>query len=66
MYFSDGDAVEICDNEADMREQMDRLEPRGFEKYEAYLDRAQLNLEVGWMRGGGGRYYQLAGEYEFS
>lgn len=47
VYFSDGDEVEICDDEAEMREQMDRLEPRGFEKYQAYLNRAQLNLEVG-------------------
>lgn len=46
VYFSDGDEVEICDDEAEMREQMDRLEPRGFEKYQAYLNRAQLNLEV--------------------
>lgn len=46
VYFSDGDAVEICDDEDKMQKQLDRLEPRGFEKYKAYLDRAQLNLEV--------------------
>lgn len=38
--------MELCDDQVEMRKQLDRLEPGGFDKYNAYLDNAQLNLEV--------------------
>lgn len=47
MYFDDGDSVELSDDAEEVRRQMDRLEDGGFDKYLAYLDVAQLNLEVG-------------------
>lgn len=47
MYFDDGDSVDLSDNEEEVREQMNRLEDGAFDKYTAYLDVAQLNLEVG-------------------
>lgn len=47
MYFDDGDSVDLSDNEEEVRRQMDRLEDGAFDKYKAYLDVAQLNLEVG-------------------
>lgn len=56
VYFSDGDSCDLCDDDVEMKRQMDRLEPGGFDKYNAYLDSAQLNLEVKghWMRPGAG------------
>ncbi|CBJ25802.1 conserved unknown protein [Ectocarpus siliculosus] len=47
VYFDDGESVDLSDDEEDLRRQMDRLEDGGFDKYKAYLDGAQLNLEVG-------------------
>ncbi|CAM9896207.1 unnamed protein product [Ascophyllum nodosum] len=47
VYFDDGDTVDLGDDRDEMRRQMDRLEDGGFDKYEAYLDSAALNLEVG-------------------
>lgn len=47
VYFDDGDSVDLSDDEEEVRRQMDRLEDGGFDKYKAYLDGAQLNLEVG-------------------
>lgn len=46
MFFSDGDSVSLCNDIVDMRSQLDRLEDGGFDKYQAYMDTAQLNLEV--------------------
>lgn len=46
VYFDDGDAVDLGDDMETTRQQMDRLETGGFDKYQAYLDDAQLNLEV--------------------
>lgn len=47
VYFDDGESVDLSDDEEELRRQMDRLEDGGFDKYKAYLDGAQLNLEVG-------------------
>lgn len=46
VYFDDGDSVELGDNDEALRRQLDRLEDGGFDKFKAYLDIAQLNLEV--------------------
>lgn len=46
VYFDDGDSVVLGGDLDEMRCQMDRLEDDGFEKYQAYLDGAALNLEV--------------------
>lgn len=46
MFFDDGDSVDLGDNDEELRRQLNRLEDGGFDKYKAYLDVAQLNLEV--------------------
>lgn len=50
VYYDDGDSVVLGGDLDEMRRQMDRLEDGGFEKYQAYLDGAALNLEVGHTR----------------
>eukprot|EP00904_Undaria_pinnatifida_P006680 jgi/Undpi1/3141/HiC_scaffold_15.g06515.m1 len=47
VYFDDGESVDLGDDTEDLRRQLDGIESGGFEKYQAYLDGAQLNLEVG-------------------
>lgn len=46
IYFDDGDAVDLGDDIEDLRRQLDAIETGGFDKYQAYLDCAQVNLEV--------------------
>lgn len=46
VYFDDGDSVDLGDDGEDLRRQLDAIEPGGFDKYQAYLDCAQVNLEV--------------------
>ena len=46
VYFDDGESVDLGDDTEDLRRQLDGIESGGFEKYQAYLDGAQLNLEV--------------------
>lgn len=38
--------MDLGDNDEELRRQLDHLEDGGFVKYKAYLDVAQLNLEV--------------------
>ncbi|CAM9322137.1 unnamed protein product [Discosporangium mesarthrocarpum] len=47
VYFSDGDTIELCDDEDRLCKQIETLEEGGYAKYKEYLHQAQLNLEVG-------------------
>lgn len=46
VYFDDGESVDLGDDAEETRRQMDQLEENGYQKYQFYLDSAQLNLEV--------------------
>ncbi|CAN0408257.1 unnamed protein product, partial [Laminaria digitata] len=47
IYFDDGDSVDLGDDTEALRRQLDAIETGGFDKYQAYLDGAQVNLEIG-------------------
>mmetsp|Transcript_2368 Transcript_2368/g.3411 ORF Transcript_2368/g.3411 Transcript_2368/m.3411 type:complete len:634 (-) Transcript_2368:193-2094(-) len=47
VHFADGVKLVLSNDEADMKAQLDKLEPDGYAKYKRYMDSANINLDAG-------------------